>query len=494
MDEEGAENESMYNIVQEKKNKKIKKKKLKKEKNVKVNDIVSCIAFLSKDEKKIGSKKDLWSEEDESSSIRGKNKSKKKRKKKSYVSESNEYIELENVFNDEHEYRKVITEDSIIANDKKYIYEDELHLETDDVLILNGKIYSDVGTLETHIFNYDEDIFNIYDDAIIDNYPLCLQIINTCSYYKNKNIVAIGTLNKDIGLWDVHNIQELEALSYLGNKDSNESGRKKGGDTKDGSKRCGVDKNGRKKRSRLYEDIQDDKLHGHSDCVTCLNLSKLTPNLLCSGSKDCSIILWDLSMLSPLHSFNFHNKKINNISFHTTDRNILLSTSSDKTIKIFDIRKNTVALSIPFDKTPESTIWSIWDDSIIFSSDVKGYINKVDIRQVTSSSKSVPFNRAKNNIVQFKAFNKSCVALLSPIIDYKNLILAGSEDGIVKVFDFSIFTEREQPHCVYTKNMDRNLFCMQNNEDWPNVVFLGCDQLYDWDLKSCNEIRKYFKM
>lgn len=35
---------------------------------------------------------------------------------------------------------------------------------------------------------------------------------------------------------------------------------------------------------------------------------------------------------------------------------------------------------------------------------------------------------------------------------------------------------------------------MKDNEDWPNVVFLGCDKLYDWDVFECEEIKKYFNL
>ncbi|CRH02803.1 rRNA processing WD-repeat protein, putative [Plasmodium relictum] len=453
-----------------------KEKKKVKQKETKVSDIVSCIACLSKDKKiQNKNKKDFLNIYEESDSSSYENGVKKKKKK--YENENSyKYNALENIFNDEKKSKKIILEDSIISNDKKYIYEDELTIGKNDALIINGKIYKDVGTLEIHLFNYNDDIFNIYDDAIIDNYPLCLEIINQC-YYENKNIVAIGTLNPDIGLWDLNNIDTLEPINYLGNSQVDIKKEEK-------KRKLHIKKkkeNEKKEKKKNYEN----NLCGHTDCVTCLSSSKLISNLLCSGSKDRSIKLWDLSNLSHLHTFSFHKKKINNVAFHTKEKNILFSTSSDKTLKIYDIRKNTVGLNINLASTPESTIWSRYEEHAILSSDVNGYINKVDIRNIKSS------NPIDNNTLKFKAFNKSCVSLLSTY--YKDLTLAGSEDGIIKAYDFSKVTENE-PLCVYTKNIKKNLFYMKDNEDWPNVVFLGSDKLFDWDLKSCEEIYKHFKL
>ncbi|EUD66087.1 hypothetical protein C922_03557 [Plasmodium inui San Antonio 1] len=499
--------------------KKPKKKKGKNEKSAKKpSDIVSCIAFLPRDKKKPGgrqfeqlSEQDLSSDSDQC----------ERRKRKKQRDEADSYDALQNVFNDEKESEKVINEDSIIEKDKKYLFEDELSIEDGDALTMNGKIYSDIGTLEIHIVNYDEDIFNIYDDVIIDDYPLCLEMIGE-SYYGGKNIVAVGTMKKEIGLWDINNIDTLEALSYLGGREGATHGgtrkkRRKGvggaaegtaaGDSNAGTAaedsiaggEAGASQMGtspaEEAASGAYEKRvagqkrkqSKNNLQGHTECVTCLNSSKLIPNLMCSGSKDCSITLWDLSNLTYLHTFNFHKKKVNNVCFHTNESSILLSTASDKTLKIYDIRKDTVGLNIPLESTPESTTWSRFNEKEIFLSDVDGYVNKIDIRYVTDPSSSF----SHNNIVRFKAFSNSCISLVST--HYPNLTLAGSEDGLVKAYDFGAFGEAGPP-CVYTKNLKRNLYCMKDNGDWPNVIFFGCDKLYDWDLKSCTELREYFKL
>ncbi|CAD2114194.1 periodic tryptophan protein 1, putative [Plasmodium vinckei] len=523
--------EGKTNITIDKKKKKDKKKKDKnnKKKNAKPSDIVSCIAFLSKDQKCYSKREQIYSDDESSDDSDADDISRKRKKREK---KKDKYM-INSIFQNEKKSKKIISEDLIISDDKKYIYEDELNIEKTDSIILNGKIYNDVGTLELHIFNYDESIFNIYDDTIIDNYPLCMDVVNS-SYYKNTNLVAIGTLNKNIGLWDIHSMDSLEPVCYLGNQDNTYddihlNGKKKKKNAKNKKKRkvepqAVQEVKETQELKEVQEELQNNEtendkeeavafedatigdkpsshekkkkkkykneLQGHTDSVTCINISKIIPNLLCSGSKDHTIKLWDLSSLKTLHTFDFHNKKINNLNFHEKDTNLLLSTSSDKTLKIYDIRKNQVGLDIELDSTPESTIWSKANDYTIYSTDIHGYINKIDIRNAITTPNS--FNN-KNNIVKFKAFNTSCISLLNMECN-TNLGLAGSEDGIIKAFDFSRFSENDHPPLIYTRNVKKNLFFMKDNTDWPHVVFLGCDNLYDWDLKECEEISKHFKL
>ncbi|SOV16595.1 rRNA processing WD-repeat protein, putative [Plasmodium gaboni] len=495
-DESDVVNNSSEDI--KKKEKIGKKKKTKKQKKeVKKSDIISCITFLSRGKKKKSlkgsndehEKYDAYEEYEEyekyssdyntsdgSSNEEKSHKHKKKRKK----GKSKKYEVLENIFNDEREYKKNIVDDNLISKDKKYVYEDELNIEENDSIVINGKIYSDMGTIEIHIFNYDEDIFNIYDDVIIDNYPLCIEAIYQ-SYFNEKNILAVGTLNPSIQLWDINNIDMLEPLHFLGDDEMKILKKK------NKKKRKLKNNNNIHNEKENVKNISKQEIKGHTDCVTSLNSSKLLPSLLVSGSKDSTIKLWDLNNLNNLHTFSFHKKKINNLSFHSKDKNILFSTSSDKTLKIYDIRQNKVALDIHLSNIPEATIWNTHEENIILSSYIDGFINKIDIRYNNTLS-----NKPHSNyLINFKSFEKSCTSLLST--HYKNLTLAASEDGIIKAYDFNNIIN-EQPHCVYSKNLKKNLFYMKDNEDWPNVVFLGCDKLYDWDLFECEEIKKYFNL
>lgn len=468
-------NDSIKKNVEPKEKKKIKKNE------IKIGDIVSCLGIFSKEKRSEyngPSHKDIkdsdFSEEDE--------KSQKKKRRTGKIESDNEEEEewYDNLFHDEKANRKTIVEDTDILKDKKFEYEDdELHISSDDTIVVNGKIYEDVGTMEVHVFNHDENIFNIYDDVIIDNFPLCLEPIYQ-SYYENKNIVAIGTVDSSIGLWDLSTIHTLEPVSYLGSKQKLKTKKKR----QKAGKGC-VDI---KELNDLY------KILGHTSSITCLNSSRLIHSLLCSGSKDRTIKLWDLNTLSHLHTFQFHEKQVKTVNFHLNETSTLFSTSSDKTLKLYDIRSNKVSLNIGLSKIPECAMWDRNNDKVIYISDVKGYLSQIDLRytpSVSCKTKNSLETDNNKNVIRFKAFENSCVSVLSTY--YKNLIIAASEDGLVKAFDFSHINEKK-PKCIYSKNMKKKLYSMADCEDWPSVLFLGCDKVYDWDLKSCEDITTHFKI
>ncbi|VWU52874.1 periodic tryptophan protein 1, putative, partial [Hepatocystis sp. ex Piliocolobus tephrosceles] len=373
-----------------------------------------------------------------------------KKDKDALLNEQNDDL-IDCIFTEITSNREVIKKDDIIKSNNKYMFEDELRIEKDDTLVFTGMIYSDIGTLEVHIFNYDENIFCIYDDVVIDSYPLCMEVINS-TQYENKNIVAIGTMNKEIGLWDIDHIDSLEPLCYLGKEKKKKKKKKKKSSKK------------KKKKMKLEHELynndattnDDDKqkcinkdnknnLCGHSKSVTCLATSKHIPNLLCSGSKDCLIKLWDLSKHNVLHTFNCHSKKIKNLSFHETNKNIFFSTSSDKSLKIFDIRKNKFAYNISSKKQIEAAVWCKQNEHMIYTSSANGYIHQIDTRYIQSSDYFF-----ENNTIKFKAFDSACTSLLST--HYNNLIVAGSEEGLVKAYDISTFTENHDPDCVHKRN------------------------------------------
>ena len=80
-------------------------------------------------------------------------------------------------------------------------------------------------------------------------------------------------------------------------------------------------------------------LSGHSDIVLCVVFNEFDDNELASGSLDKTIILWNLKTRTPNKIFHGHTDAVASLRF-MKHRNRLISSSRDRTIKIWTTIKN----------------------------------------------------------------------------------------------------------------------------------------------------------
>lgn len=86
------------------------------------------------------------------------------------------------------------------------------------------------------------------------------------------------------------------------------------------------------------------KLIGHTDFVNSCNPSQTDSRLVCSGSDDQTIGLYDLRSRKPIHYFK-ENYQILSTVFDASATNIIYG-GIDQTIKIYDLRKNAVSIQL----------------------------------------------------------------------------------------------------------------------------------------------------
>jgi len=86
---------------------------------------------------------------------------------------------------------------------------------------------------------------------------------------------------------------------------------------------------------------------GHSAAVLDTDFSPFNDYLVASASEDCKVMIWtvpevyddDLEFVEPVSKLNAHGRKVGHIMFHPLAENVLLTASTDLTVKLWDIEK-----------------------------------------------------------------------------------------------------------------------------------------------------------
>ncbi len=154
--------------------------------------------------------------------------------------------------------------------------------------------------------------------------------VHSVSFSSDGQILASGSKDKTIKLWDVKTGKELRTLSGHGDGVSSVSFSSDGQILASGSK---------DKTIKLW-DVKTGKelrtLKGHSDGVISVSFSP-DGHTLASGSKDKTIKLWDVKTGKELRTLKGHSDGVISVSF-SPNGHTLASGSKDKTIKLWDVK------------------------------------------------------------------------------------------------------------------------------------------------------------
>eukprot|EP00118_Oscarella_pearsei_P015097 m.133304 g.133304 ORF g.133304 m.133304 type:complete len:547 (+) comp38122_c1_seq4:1135-2775(+) len=323
-------------------------------------------------------------------------------------------------------------DDSYLTN-KEEIDDEDLKITSGDNLIVAGRADGDMSTLDVYVYNNEEDSLYVHHMILLSSFPLAVEWMDFDPHPDTGkvNYVAVGTMEPEIGIWDLDVVESLEPMFTLGSKKSTS----------------------RKKPQKASG--------GHCDAVMALSWNPITRNVLASGSADKTIQLWDMARGDNTACIMQHKDKVQTLSWHPNDSNWLLSGSFDKTVQLFESNNpDANAKSWKFSGQIESVAWNHLSDNSFLASTDDGFVFGLDVRQA-------------GPVFSFQAHDEAVTALcLSSGIP--GCVITGSDDKTLKVWDIQDSLHGGDPTHVLTKKLKLGpIMTASFSPDVPFVVAVG---------------------
>ena len=263
-------------------------------------------------------------------------------------------------------------------------------LYSDNMLVI-CRITENDSCVEFYIYNRNSKSFYVHHDIMLCTYPLCIEWINfDPADGSNGNMVAIGSMDPDITIWDVDIVNVIEPAFIL-------SGTK------------------RKKEKKS-------KLLGHSKAVIDLSWNSQQKHVLASASADCIVGLWDLTQGTMCTAIEDHTDIVQSVEWHPFEPALVLTGSVDKTVRTFDCRRmKYTAKKWNVPASVEKVIWNREKPFTFFAGLESGEIFCYDVRHT-------------DPLFHFEAHKKE-ISGLATSCDLPGCLFSSSFDEKLRIWD-----------------------------------------------------------
>uniref|UniRef100_A0A914XPR8 Anaphase-promoting complex subunit 4-like WD40 domain-containing protein n=1 Tax=Plectus sambesii TaxID=2011161 RepID=A0A914XPR8_9BILA len=321
--------------------------------------------------------------------------------------------------------------------DEKEDYE----IKPNDNLLVIGRIVKDEFNLEVWVYNHASNDWYTHHDYILDAPPLCLETISYDPGAENPehkgNLVAVGTMNAVVNIWDLDLVNAVEPVVTLGDADADSDGSKK------------------KKRKK-----RDGSQQGHSDAVLDLAWNKRNEHILASASADHTVILWDLEEAKISTVLTHHNEKVQSIEWHPAEDALLLSGSMDGGVTISDCRSTDTVAQWSFEGVEvEQVLWNHFNPFYFLVAGDDGSIRYCDSR------------KGNETLTTVDAHGKAGVTGLALSQSVEGLLTSVGGDDTVKIWKLG--KQGEIAFVADNKPKIGPLHCVRFCPDVGTVVAVG---------------------
>ena len=355
----------------------------------------------------------------------------------------------------------------------------DLQILATDNMIVAAKVEDEVAHLEIYVYEDEADNLYVHHDIMLPAIPLCVEWldlpvgkdVNTVDADSRGNYVAVGTFDPDIELWDLDTIDCMYPNAILGQGVEDAI--------------TDVSQDLKKKRKRRKSKKANDNYH--VDAVLSLAANRQHRNLLASSSADKTVKLWDLNTQKCAKSYSYHTDKVCSIAWHLRESTMLLSGSYDRTVVAADMRAPDA--NVPrwgVESDVETVTWDPHDPNQFYITTENGIVHANDIRNAPSSPES------SKAMWTLQAHNESISSFdANPVIP--GFIVTGSTDKTVKLWN----VQPSGPSMVVSRNVEVGKVFSTKFAPDPEVAFRlavagSKGSLQVWDTSTNAAVRRAF--
>lgn len=305
---------------------------------------------------------------------------------------------------------------------------DDVEIRPSDFVILAGRTEDDVSNLEVWIYEElsdgTEPNMYVHHDIPLPSFPLAMAWLNCdpLGQRDTANMVAIGTMEPGIEIWDLDVVDAIEPVTTLG-----------------GPKKQALDDPEKKKKKKKKKQPPKLREGSHEDSVLGLSWNTQFRNVLASASADWSVKVWDVAKAACEHTLRHHQAKVQAVSWNPVEAPVLLSGAFDGGVCLVDARAPQAApLMWKVSSDVEALTWHSGSPTCFLVSSDDGLVTCFDAR---GGAGSPP-------VFRLSAHDKatSCMAFSSGAT---NLLATGSTDKKVKLWSLG----ENQPSLLATRDL-----------------------------------------